>query len=181
MRLLQRDSVLAVLAMVALCVSCAPAERQNDAAAVPKESQPSAPAGWVRHEHERHRYAFLYPADWHVTTKEPEGAAVLTNFPYPQPLGTELTGNQIKCVIRIEANEQRLPASVWAAQKVGLVTEGETITIDGKSSLLAHVETELGPTVLYAFIPGDRRMFEISWMNGPEDQFRRILETFEIK
>jgi hypothetical protein len=129
------------------------------------------PTDWQIFRDDERRVEFRYPQDWQITETEAEGK-VLTNFLFPEEMGTQLREGQIKATLRFQDNPQNLSPEQWAEQRRGPVQEvleREELQVGGQSAYREQVRTELGTQQQNVYVSHQGRMGLISWMGTGHD------------
>lgn len=140
-----------------------------------------APSGWKTYTSGAD-YRFFYPADWYVTTETGEGV-VLTNFPYPQTTGRDLRPDEIKAVIQVDPNPDRLTLERWTERQQSQETEvvaRRKILVGGEPAVKIAHRGELAPLTYAVYIAHAGNIYSLMWLHASDEKLDQILATFKF-
>jgi hypothetical protein len=148
-----------------------------------------APSGWKTYTGEGDfQFRFHYPADWFVITGTGEGrrhqlSVVLTNFPYPQSDGRDLSSDKVKAVFQVEPNPDGLTPERWAERTLSQETEvvaRRKILVGGEPAVKIARRFEEDPLSYAVYITHKGNIYSLIWWQASDEILDQILATFRF-
>lgn len=131
------------------------------------------------YEDKTDKYSFTYPINWYVV-KNSEGV-IVTNFKYPQESGRGLIGDEVKIVINVINNQEKLTPKEYSSRFISeevKVLGREDLKVSDKQAYKIKTQGLALSTNIAISISSDK-ILEIVNM-GSDKELSNILKSFKF-